>query len=103
KVGDPSRVNRCGARVTVSTAHPCVHLPWYYYGYIVEVARPSLSTTGYYFARTRAVNGTNIDARPGEPNFGITNTTPLILTPFGQPLFVTAWAKQAITNGFANK
>jgi hypothetical protein len=94
------------------TAHPGDTLSLDYYAYFVEVKRPALSTVGYYFARSQPVwtqypstewAGTNLDIRPGEPGFCNTNTTPLIITPSGQPLFLTAWAKQAITNGYANK
>jgi hypothetical protein len=83
--------------------------------YFFEVERPQLKTVDYYFARSQVVwtpspdgaggtlwTATNLDVRPGEPNFTTAATTPLIITPFGQPLFMNAWAKQAITNGFKN-
>jgi hypothetical protein len=77
------------------------------FAYFFNVERPALLTVGYYFARTRAVPAqlgtTNLDARPGEPGFSPTNTTPLIIAPVGVPLFLTAWTKQAITNGYASK
>ncbi len=82
----------------------------------IEVARPQLSTIDYYFARS-PVTYTNtpddlapygvqavlalVDPRPGEPGFTTSATTPLMIAPIGQPLFLTAWAKQAITNGFS--
>ena len=62
-----------------------------------EMERPQLSTVGYYFARC------GLDPQPGEPAFQPNlDSTPLVI-PFGQHAFLTAWAKQAIRNGYTNK
>ena len=62
-----------------------------------NVAAPISGTAGYYFARP------NIDPLPGEAGFSTTNTTasPIII-PFGQPFTISAWAKQAVTNGYGS-
>jgi len=33
----------------------------------------------------------------------VTNTSPLLITGFGQPITISGWAKQRITNGYTNK
>src|SRR5208282_2490579 len=67
-------------------------------GWFHEVAQPSLSTVGYYFARP------GIDSVPGDVNFSVTNTTTAtIIAPFGQPFFIAGWAKQSLGNGYSGK
>jgi hypothetical protein len=97
----------------VVTSYPGERVPAYYSTCFIDVARPQLSTISYYFARSPVLppdpNGGYdevlrlVDPRPGEPGFATAATTPLMIAPIGQPLFLTAWAKQAILNGFSNK
>jgi hypothetical protein len=67
-----------------------------------NVAAPSLSTVGYYFARGFSYV-TPYDPLPGESGFSTTNTTasPLIVG-VGQSFTISAWAKQAVANGYGN-
>jgi hypothetical protein len=58
-----------------------------------QMGLPTLVSNSYYFARH------NIDPLPGEPNFTVTNTTPVLFTSVGQPFTITAWAKQSLQNG----
>jgi Alpha/beta hydrolase len=80
--------------------------------YFFEVDRPQLVTIGYYFAPHQCVwtppdayGGQwayNLYPRPGESGFTTGTQSPLMITSIGQPFFVAAWAKQALTNGFTN-
>jgi len=85
------------------TAPPLGNGYWYS-DYFIEMARPQLATLSYYFARpsTLAWINPNFDPRPGEPAFTPAAATPTMITSFGQPFFITAWAKQAILNGRAS-
>ena len=58
-----------------------------------QMGLPTLVSNSYYFARH------NIDPLPGEPNFTVTNKTPVLFTSVGQPFAITAWAKQSLQNG----
>src|SRR5262249_28661720 len=60
-------------------------------------AQPDLRTVGYYFAVPY------VDPLPGDDVFSPTNTTPLLFAPVGQPLWLAAYAKQAISNGVPTK
>jgi hypothetical protein len=66
--------------------------------YFFEMDQPVLTNVAYYFARP------GIDPLPGEDAFSNTNATasPIII-PFGMPFQITAWAKQAISNGYSGK
>jgi len=60
-----------------------------------DVSPPVLNTANYYFARPQ------IDPVPGQSTFTTTNTTPLFIAPFAQEFYLTAWAKQSISNGYS--
>ena len=62
-----------------------------------QFTQPILASNSYYFARHY------IDPLPGEPNFNVTNTTPLLFASVGQPFSITAWAKQSLQNGYSGK
>jgi hypothetical protein len=74
--------------------------PWY-----VQTETPVLQTVGYYFNSQTPYFRYNAPPPPlpGTPDFTVTNTTPLLIAPFGQLYTVAGWAKQAITNGYAGK
>ena len=73
---------------------------------------PILQTVDYYFASQTPYfnyfwdNYTQTGPAPplpGSPTFSVTNTSPLLITGFGQPVTVSGWAKQAIANGYSGK
>ena len=66
--------------------------------YFFEMDQPVLTNVAYYFARP------GIDPLPGEDAFSNANATasPIII-PFGKPFQISAWAKQAISNGYSGK
>ncbi|MEI6780220.1 MAG: alpha/beta hydrolase, partial [Verrucomicrobiota bacterium] len=81
-----------------------------------QTAIPGLQTSGYYFAsQTPYLNGEYefwpgdgplggpAPPLPGSPTFSVTNTSPLLIIGFGQPITVSGWAKLAITNGYSGK
>ena len=86
---------------------------WYYF---CAFQTPALQTTNYYFAsQTRYLSSDYsgwsgsgplaglAPPLPGSPTFSVTNTSPLLITGFGQPITVAGWAKQAIENGYSGK
>jgi hypothetical protein len=71
--------------------------------YYPSAAAPSLQTVDYYFVtQTPYFNyGAPRPPLPGSPDFTTTNTSPLLIAGFGQPITVSGWAK--MTNGFPGK
>ncbi len=72
---------------------------------------PSLQTVDYYFASQTPYLSAGYSGwsgsgplsgpappLPGSPTFSPTNTSPLLITGFGQPITVSGWAKQTITH-----
>jgi hypothetical protein len=100
-----------GARRTLDAGGACNG--WYSSAdYFCKVQPPTLGTFDYYFAsQTRYLSydlngwpgyGTLAGPPPplpGSPTFSITNTSPLLITGFGQPITVSGWAKQTIGSG----
>jgi hypothetical protein len=74
-------------------------LPDDYSEYFQKVSAPSLTTVGYYFAQSsdpKSEVAATLAPMPNDPNFSVTNTTPLIIAAVGQPCAVYGWAKQSI-------
>jgi hypothetical protein len=71
----------------------------------VQAAQPELQTTNYYFARPQDIINRlwNKDLLPGHSAFSVTNTTPLMIVPFGQPFRIAGFAKQNIVKGDPSK
>jgi hypothetical protein len=76
-------------------------------GYIYpETAQPQLETVDYYFTQLPLSFPFNpaLSPVPGQPEFDMTNTTPLLIAAFGDPYFkIGGWAKQQINNGSSGK
>jgi hypothetical protein len=80
--------------------------------YFCHFGLPALQTVDYYFASQTPCFNYLWDpftdtgpapTLPGSPTFSVANTSPLLITGLGQPITVSGWAKQAITNGYAGK
>lgn len=84
--------------------------------YFFNTARPQFTNMGYYFARAPIkwifVPGPWGDPisvpdlpepRPGEPDFSPAAASPLLIAPFGQPLFLNAWSREGLLNGYTDK
>jgi hypothetical protein len=82
---------------TFPTASPGTTLTNTSGAWFFQYDQPTLSSNGYYFARHY------IDPLPGEYDFTVTNTTPVIFTSVGHPFNITAWAKQSLANGYSGK
>jgi hypothetical protein len=89
-----------------------------------RIAPPALQTVGYYFARLASFGASTVnpyygssgaspyfsattvaDPMPGNGDqayFDNTNTTPLMLTSVGKPLYIAGYAKQVATNALTN-
>jgi hypothetical protein len=88
-----------GYALTPSVTYAVNHM----YG---QTAQPTLQTVGYYFARPQDDYSwlVNKDLLPGHSTFSpITNTTPLLIFPFGQPFRIAGYAKQRILYGDPSK
>jgi hypothetical protein len=69
-----------------------------------QVAEPDLRTIDYYFCRVPLEEyTTSQDLFPGNDAFSPTNTTPLMICPFGQPFRVAGYAWQRFLNGDTSK
>jgi len=88
-------------------------VPWYTDSdYFCRFRPPVLETVDYYFTNQTPYFNYQWDLStetgpapplPGSPTFSITNTSPLLITGFGQPITVSGWAKQTIANGYSGK
>jgi hypothetical protein len=75
-------------------------------GLYAQTAQPVLHTTGYYFCRPNDDSywPRNGDLSPGHSAFSpVTNTTPLMIFPFGQAFRIAGYAKQQVLNGDLTK
>lgn len=70
-----------------------------------EVEEPVLEAVDYHFLNLtdELATGVAVTPRPGDEDFAVTNTTPLIIVPFGKTSKIAGWAKQRIVNGYTNK
>jgi hypothetical protein len=78
---------------------------WYDQALFFEVERPRFKTErSYYFARPFLDPQPGETPQPDEPHFDPKNlpTKPLVAA-FGQPFFLSAWLRQSLDNGYADK
>jgi hypothetical protein len=63
---------------------------------------PILQTVDYYFTRSVPPSGWAAPVPPWNASFQTTNTTPMLATSVGEPIYLAGFAKQAISNGYSN-
>jgi hypothetical protein len=87
-------------------AFPGDPLPgWWDTQYYANFETPVLETTNYYFASQTPYFRYNAPRPPlpGSPDFMVTNTSPIMIASFAQPMTIAGWAKQRIVNGYEGK
>jgi len=114
KVANNDTFNGTTTIATLNPGVPSSYTPLSREDFFPGVDFPGLQIVDYYFASqtpyfrfyTNVVwYGPNFPAPalPGSPNFWVTNSSPLLIAPWGQEFVVSGWAKMAITNGDSDK
>jgi hypothetical protein len=73
--------------------------------FYAQTVQPQFKTESYYFARVyvNASPDRSSDPIPGHSGFKVTNSTPLLIYPFGEPFRLAGYARQKIINGDPSK
>jgi len=114
KVAINDTFNGTSTIATLNPGVPSSYTPLDGEDFFPGVDFPGLQIVDYYFASQTPYfrSYTNVywygpnwpaPPMPGSPSFSVTNTSPLLIAPWGQEFIVSGWAKMAITNGYSGK